>query len=974
MYEYREMNKSVVPRLRSQRLTIASVVTIYLILIVLLIIPTWRESSISAMRDRRIVYNEITNDIDDITSALLEMRAAARGYLITQDTIFRQDYVQAYERLQTAKSALQRNTAQQTDGNIEVAREELEELIRDWRQQHPEYQMALVDAGRFEDAQQDFAQNNNRAKYEQVRQKITLIRSAAHLHEMQIRDEATVFTNQVVLINSTLMFLAFVAMALITVEYYRQNRLNAALVVAETAAQQLTDTLAIRLTQMHNLNQRLEAGQRVVDTLPKLQQSADPLQLLADTVRREYSLPAVFFWLYDDIGHGTPPRCIAAVDPSLAVLTHPPFQDCAQGVVSDVAWGPTVLTYSQIELFDTVLGVMAVSLHADDGLVRQLIALLVENITLFQQLKREDERLSTVIESAPLGFVLMGKTGEVLLSNARAQQLIPSLNRGMPIEALLEAQVFYALGGKALTYTDLPVMKALYGAPLARSEIVHELDSERIPVRHEMVPIAQTGYLLVLEDMRQFYELDRLKTDFVSMISHELRTPLAAIIGATSLLHTTVLPHRDGILPTIELIQAQGVRLQTLIDDVLNLSHIERNGITLQRDTVDASVLIQKVISRDATWKARCRVTIIQNEMIAVDVGRFEQILANLFDNAVKYAPLSEIEIHIGPVDPTTAQVQITVRDFGTALTDVEYARVFDRFYQAHQHAAHGGVGLGLAICKYFIEAHGGTIRMDATPLRDGSVVTITVPTAQSGMHTSKSGQTASFRALVVEDDDVLPRFIRHALLEVHGTTDSVATAREAFERIERTHYDVVLVDLRLPDLSGLEFVRDIRTWTAIPVIMMTASGHEHDLLDALRAGVDDYVVKPFSTVEIGLRVQNVLRRKRVHELPLAQIQVGNVVAMLQSKRLEVAGVQVDVTPIEFRMFVLFARHLGQVLSHERILAEVWGDRYDQATQYVWVHISHVRKKLLAAGATGVAIETVRSVGYRMQAVQTSAQ
>jgi two-component system KDP operon response regulator KdpE len=190
-------------------------------------------------------------------------------------------------------------------------------------------------------------------------------------------------------------------------------------------------------------------------------------------------------------------------------------------------------------------------------------------------------------------------------------------------------------------------------------------------------------------------------------------------------------------------------------------------------------------------------------------------------------------------------------------------------------------------------------------------------------MHTSKSGQTASFRALVVEDDDVLPRFIRHALLEVHGTTDSVATAREAFERIERTHYDVVLVDLRLPDLSGLEFVRDIRTWTAIPVIMMTASGHEHDLLDALRAGVDDYVVKPFSTVEIGLRVQNVLRRKRVHELPLAQIQVGNVVAMLQSKRLEVAGVQVDVTPIEFRMFVLFARHLGQVLSHERILAEM---------------------------------------------------
>jgi DNA-binding response OmpR family regulator/signal transduction histidine kinase len=960
--------------LRTPRLTIVAVVTIYLILCILLIIPTWREASISTMRDRRTVYNEITHDIDAVASALLEMRAAARGYLITQDAIFRQDYLQAYERLQIATIALQRNISLQSDGKLEVARAELEALIREWRQQHPEYQMSLVEAGQIEAAQREFAQNVNRMRYEYVRRKITDIRTAAHLHEMQIRDEATVFSNQVVLINSILMFLALLAMALITVGYYRQTRMNRALVAAETAAQQLTDTLAIRLTQMQMLNQRLEAGQRVVDALPKLQQSHEPLQLLADTVRHEYSLPAVFLWLNDDSRLETPPRCFAAIDPVIGVFDQPPYHDCRLGPVQNVVWGATVLHYSPIELFDNAFGVVAIATHADDGLVRQLIALLVENVTLFQQLKREDERLSTVIESAPLGFVLTSKTGEVLLANTRAQQLLPTVSRGMTITTLLESQAFYALGGKLLNTSEFPVMKAMQNALVSRSEIIHELGTVRIPVRHEVVPIIPTGYLLVLEDMRKYHELDRLKTDFVSMISHELRTPLAAIIGATSLLHSSSLPHRDGILPTIELIRAQGVRLQTLIDDVLNLSHIERNGITLQRETIDASVLIQKVISRDATWKARCRVTLIQNEVMYVDVGRIEQVLSNLIDNAVKYAPMSTIEIVIGPVLFDSDCLSISVRDYGTPLSDDEYARVFDRFYQAHQHAAHGGVGLGLAICKYFVEAHGGSIRMDATPQRDGSIITFTVPTARHDLQAAKSGQTTAFHALVIDDDDVLPRFIRHALAEVHGSTDVVATVREALERVERVHYDVILVDLRLPDMSGLEFVRDVRNWNATPVIMMTASRHEHDLLDALRAGVDDYVVKPFSTVEIGLRVQNVLRRKRVEDLPVAQVQVGNVVAFLQSKCIEVGGVPVDVTPIEFRMFVLFANHLGQVLSHERILAEVWGDRYDQATQYVWVHISHVRKKLLASGATGVAIETVRSVGYRMQAVAPSAQ
>jgi signal transduction histidine kinase len=118
-----------------------------------------------------------------------------------------------------------------------------------------------------------------------------------------------------------------------------------------------------------------------------------------------------------------------------------------------------------------------------------------------------------------------------------------------------------------------------------------------------------------------------------------------------------------------------------------------------------------------------------------VDSARIEQVIHNILDNAEKYAPHGEIEISLGVRASHPAMVTCSVRDYGTPLSDSEYQRVFDRFYQGYQRNNHGGVGLGLAICKYFVEAHGGTIRMYASATHDGTVVEFTLPCAESFRH-----------------------------------------------------------------------------------------------------------------------------------------------------------------------------------------------------------------------------------------------
>jgi two-component system KDP operon response regulator KdpE len=169
-----------------------------------------------------------------------------------------------------------------------------------------------------------------------------------------------------------------------------------------------------------------------------------------------------------------------------------------------------------------------------------------------------------------------------------------------------------------------------------------------------------------------------------------------------------------------------------------------------------------------------------------------------------------------------------------------------------------------------------------------------------------------------------------------------------------------------LPDIDGVEVVRRIRSWSEVPILVLTADGAERRKVEALDAGADDYVTKPFSTPELLARVRVALRR-RLPDLGAAEavLAVGDIRVDIAHHRVEVAGVAVELTPKEFDFLALLARHPGRVLTHRVILQEVWGPEYGTETRYLRVYASQLRKKL-GEDPAAPRLVTEPGVGYRL--------
>lgn len=223
---------------------------------------------------------------------------------------------------------------------------------------------------------------------------------------------------------------------------------------------------------------------------------------------------------------------------------------------------------------------------------------------------------------------------------------------------------------------------------------------------------------------------------------------------------------------------------------------------------------------------------------------------------------------------------------------------------------------------------------------------------------------------LVVDDEPGIVRALS-AALSARGHAVAVAsTGAEALQEAATRSPAVVILDLGLPDIDGIEVCRRIRTWTDTPIIVLTAEGAESRKVEALDEGADDYVTKPFSTPELLARVRVALRHRRPVEAPPAVLTVGDVEVDLAQHRASVAGAALDLTPKEFGLLAALARHPGRVITHRMLLQEVWGPEYGAETQYLRVYASQLRKKLGDTPARQRLV-TEPGVGYRLVAPET---
>lgn len=221
---------------------------------------------------------------------------------------------------------------------------------------------------------------------------------------------------------------------------------------------------------------------------------------------------------------------------------------------------------------------------------------------------------------------------------------------------------------------------------------------------------------------------------------------------------------------------------------------------------------------------------------------------------------------------------------------------------------------------------------------------------------------------LVVEDEKQIRRFVKSAL-EAEGchVAEAETLAQGLIEAGTRKP-DLIILDLGLPDGDGCDFVLDLRTWSSLPVLILSARTTENEKIRVLDAGADDYLTKPFSVGELMARVRALMRRGRqgVDESgPL--IQFGDVEVDLSRRRVSRGGQEVRLTPIEYRLLALLLANAGKVMTHRHLLREVWGPSFVDSAHYLRVYLGHLRQKLEADPAQPRHLLTEVGVGYRLQ-------
>jgi two-component system, OmpR family, KDP operon response regulator KdpE len=219
-------------------------------------------------------------------------------------------------------------------------------------------------------------------------------------------------------------------------------------------------------------------------------------------------------------------------------------------------------------------------------------------------------------------------------------------------------------------------------------------------------------------------------------------------------------------------------------------------------------------------------------------------------------------------------------------------------------------------------------------------------------------------RVLVVDDE---PQILRALQLKLRGagyTVETAETAEEALMKAAMRPPEAMILDVLLPDRSGTDVCREIRGWSSMPILVLSAVGEEREKIDALDAGADDYVTKPFSGDELLARLRASLRRVRPVDRPV--VEIADLVIDVEKRSVTMAGRRVALTPIEYDLLRLLAENEGKLLTHPTILRQIWGPAYREESNYLHVYVSHLRRKIEPDPARPRYLLTQAGVGYRL--------
>ena len=384
---------------------------------------------------------------------------------------------------------------------------------------------------------------------------------------------------------------------------------------------------------------------------------------------------------------------------------------------------------------------------------------------------------------------------------------------------------------------------------------------------------------------------NRAKSAFLANMSHEIRTPMSGVIGMTALLLET--PLTDKQRGYAEKIKASSKSLLTVLNDILDFSKIEAGKLTLESIPFSMAEVIGNVVNifgSQAAEKGILLHTVIDPELPAALLGdpqRLIQVINNLMGNAVKFTKAGDIQLTAKGKRQTEASIEleISVQDTGIGMTEEELSRIFTAFSQVDTSTTRrfGGTGLGLAISRQLIELMGGTIQVKSTPGK-GSVFTFVISLPISlGVEgadllwrsETPRGQFTGVRALVAEDHEINREIIIELLRQAGIEADIAANGREAVEMVRTQDYDVVFMDIQMPEMDGLTATREIRKlgregMDRLPILAMTAHALKGDREKSLNAGMNDHLTKPIDRDTLGSALRRWLPREKYTAVAVA--------------------------------------------------------------------------------------------------------